>query len=216
MFPNTTTPGPKGLKQSDFIAMSETWKYEDELINMELFELKAFMNNTLKGKSDQQERKCRGVASYRNLNSVADYTALFHLPRNICTLSSLGNAVRSAFYSGSGTDCSQNERCGVRRADIVLLHNNTIPAALRTQQLLQRFRGSWEMFAHSAYSPGVVTPFSGLGLDDEQYALGAGQRQRLVGPTVRQTPPEVSLSPALRFPAYSKRRYYGLDCSPLG
>ncbi|GBN31936.1 hypothetical protein AVEN_267094-1 [Araneus ventricosus] len=64
------------LKQTNFIAMSETWIFEDEVINVEGFELKAFMNNTLKSKNDQSARKASGVGIYRNLNSVEDCTPI--------------------------------------------------------------------------------------------------------------------------------------------
>ncbi|GBO27769.1 hypothetical protein AVEN_173786-1 [Araneus ventricosus] len=70
--------------------MSETWIYEDELINVESFQLKAFMNKTLKSKNDQQERKASGVAIYRNLNSVADCTPIHFTVHNTRRLQDTG------------------------------------------------------------------------------------------------------------------------------
>ncbi|GBN02919.1 hypothetical protein AVEN_193501-1 [Araneus ventricosus] len=70
--------------------MSETWMHEDEVINVEGFELKAFMNDTLKSKNDQQERKASGVAIYRNLNCVADCTPIHFTVHNKRRLQEIG------------------------------------------------------------------------------------------------------------------------------
>ncbi|GBN23848.1 hypothetical protein AVEN_83938-1 [Araneus ventricosus] len=51
-------------------------------MNVEGFELKAFVSNTLKSKIDQQKRKASGVAIYRNLNSVADCTPTHFIVHN--------------------------------------------------------------------------------------------------------------------------------------
>ncbi|GBN77193.1 hypothetical protein AVEN_83440-1 [Araneus ventricosus] len=79
------------LKQSNFIAMSETKMYEDEVINEEGFELKAFVNNTLKSKNDRQERNASGVAIYGNLNSVVDCTPLHFTMHNKRRLQDIGS-----------------------------------------------------------------------------------------------------------------------------
>ncbi|GBN83974.1 hypothetical protein AVEN_268433-1 [Araneus ventricosus] len=70
--------------------MSETWMYEDEVINAESFELKAFINNTLKSKNDQQERNDSGVDIYRNPNSVADCTPIHFTVHNKPRLQDIG------------------------------------------------------------------------------------------------------------------------------
>ncbi|GBN45554.1 hypothetical protein AVEN_147529-1 [Araneus ventricosus] len=70
--------------------MSETWMYEDGVINVEGFKLKAFMNDTSKSKNDQQERKASVVAIYRNLNSVADCTPAHFTVHNKRRLQGIG------------------------------------------------------------------------------------------------------------------------------
>ncbi|GBM69955.1 hypothetical protein AVEN_210606-1 [Araneus ventricosus] len=70
--------------------MSETWMQEDEVVNVEGFELKAFMNNTLKSKNDQQERKASGVAIHSNLYSVADCTPIHFTVHNKHRLLNIG------------------------------------------------------------------------------------------------------------------------------
>ncbi|GBO04370.1 hypothetical protein AVEN_263011-1 [Araneus ventricosus] len=101
--------------------MSETWMYEDEVINVEGFELKAFVNNTLKSKNDQQDRKARGMAIYRNLNSVADCTPIHFTVHNkrrlqdisagdICrthtTINGQSRCIPSSVYIHPGADAS--------------------------------------------------------------------------------------------------------------
>ncbi|GBN58305.1 hypothetical protein AVEN_108843-1 [Araneus ventricosus] len=101
--------------------MSGTWMYEDEVINLKGFELKAFVNNTLKSKNDQQDRKARGLAIYRNLNSVADCTPMHFTVHNerrsqdisagaICmthtTVNGQSRCILSSVYIHPGVDAS--------------------------------------------------------------------------------------------------------------
>ncbi|GBL90353.1 hypothetical protein AVEN_178802-1 [Araneus ventricosus] len=51
--------------------MSETWMYEDKPIAVEVFELKAFINNTLKSLTEDRQHRASGVAISRNLKSIA-------------------------------------------------------------------------------------------------------------------------------------------------
>ncbi|GBM53835.1 hypothetical protein AVEN_261223-1 [Araneus ventricosus] len=68
-----------------------------------------------------------------------------------------GNAVRPGTFSDARTDGSQNRRRGMRRAGIALLHDNDRPhAALCRQQMLQRFRGSWEVSGNLTYNPDLA------------------------------------------------------------
>ncbi|GBM86429.1 hypothetical protein AVEN_93657-1 [Araneus ventricosus] len=67
--------------------MYEIWLYEDEVINVEGFELEAFMRI----KNDEQERKAIGVAIYRNLNSVADCTPMHFTVNNKRRLQDIGS-----------------------------------------------------------------------------------------------------------------------------
>ncbi|GBN31345.1 hypothetical protein AVEN_87136-1 [Araneus ventricosus] len=73
--------------------MYEKCMHEDEVINVEGFELKAFMNNTLKSKNDQHERKASGVEIYRKLNSVADCTPINFTVHNKRRLQDIGAGV---------------------------------------------------------------------------------------------------------------------------
>ncbi|GBN96053.1 hypothetical protein AVEN_101271-1 [Araneus ventricosus] len=96
--------------------------YEDEVINVEGFELKAFMNNTLKSKNDQQVRKASYVAIYRILKSVADCTPIHFNVHNkrrlqdigagdICitdiTINGQSRCILSSVYILPGVDPSQ-------------------------------------------------------------------------------------------------------------
>ncbi|GBM02018.1 hypothetical protein AVEN_269607-1 [Araneus ventricosus] len=52
--------------------MSEIWMYEDGSIAVEGFELKAFINSTLKSRAEDRQRRASGFAIYRNLKRIAD------------------------------------------------------------------------------------------------------------------------------------------------
>ncbi|GBM14700.1 hypothetical protein AVEN_71984-1 [Araneus ventricosus] len=76
----------------------------------------------------------------------------------ICTSPSLGNVARPGAFSGAGTDGTQNRRGGMRRVGILLLHDNARPhAVLLTQQLLQRFYGSWKVFDPPTCNPDLAS-----------------------------------------------------------
>ncbi|GBN41174.1 hypothetical protein AVEN_120473-1 [Araneus ventricosus] len=69
--------------------MSETWMYENEVI-VEGFELKPFINNTLKSKNYRQDREARSVTIYKILGSVADSTPIHFTVHNKRRLQDIG------------------------------------------------------------------------------------------------------------------------------